>query len=595
LPGLKKFSDALKTDKEKEDFRKHLRKYMSIYLPDCPFEVSSTNRYTVSTHEASVTARKYIKKNETIKYLCGVQITMTEEEEEFIKQSRRDFSIVCSGRNLNARPSLFLGPGRFANHDCNANARLQTSGKDGMEIRAFRDIEIGEEITVSYGDHFFDEDNSSCLCKTCEDLCRNGWTADPSEESTIPQPSIEEAPTPTYSLRKRRAISRASSRDSSMTPDITLRPQISKRTPKSISRFKHLDSPLGRSPSTELSLLKRARDVESLTPGTPSKRKKSKLENTFVKEEEPKMDFDTVPLSQTSSTSGSRGGSPLSAADATSTDATSIDGDATDTTNATSLATASIDEDINIDEDTIIVQTPISTPLSKISKLRKVQSSRGKKLGPIEQAQAGASLLIGNTTAPEHPALQDVKVEDDKYSEISDLSDLPAEFELDDKAMTIKDREKKTSLKRKRATITPQIDLDHAPEIRVPGDYVLTSALLALNESAWINCKICEEPFVQEDAYFTRSSCPRCERHSKLYGYMWPKTEPEDEGDDERVLDHRTIHRFIPPTEERSIRKRDRTSASSHRLPTDAVEEQEEEAEEETRRSKRQRTKRSMV
>ena len=74
---------------------------------------------------------------------------MTEEEEELIKHSRRDFSIVVSSRNR--MPSLFLGPARFANHDCGANARLMTIGRDGMDIIALRDIEIGDEITVTYG------------------------------------------------------------------------------------------------------------------------------------------------------------------------------------------------------------------------------------------------------------------------------------------------------------------------------------------------------------------------------------------------------------------------------------------------------------
>jgi len=149
LPGLKKFSDSLKTEKEKDDFRRHLRKYVNIYLPDCPFEVSSTNRYTVVTQEAAVTARRFIKKGEVVKYLCGIQVIMTEEEEELIKSSRRDFSIVVSSRNKSA--SLFLGPARFANHDCGANARLMTSGTAGMDIIAVTNIEIGDEITVSYG------------------------------------------------------------------------------------------------------------------------------------------------------------------------------------------------------------------------------------------------------------------------------------------------------------------------------------------------------------------------------------------------------------------------------------------------------------
>jgi histone-lysine N-methyltransferase SUV420H len=149
LQGLKKFSAGLKTDKEKDDFRKHLRRYVNIYLPDCPFEVASTNRYTVATHEAAVTARRFIKKGEVVKYLCGIQVIMTPEEEESIKSTRRDFSIVVSSRNRAA--SLFLGPARFANHDCGANARLQTAGVAGMEVYAIRDIEIGDEITVTYG------------------------------------------------------------------------------------------------------------------------------------------------------------------------------------------------------------------------------------------------------------------------------------------------------------------------------------------------------------------------------------------------------------------------------------------------------------
>jgi histone-lysine N-methyltransferase SUV420H len=149
LPGLKKFLQGLKSDREKDDFRKHLKRYISIYLPDCPFEVSTTNRYTIDTHEAAVTARRFIKKGEVIKYLCGVQVLMTPEEEKFVQSSKRDFSIVISSRKKT--PSIFLGPARFSNHDCDANARLSTTGSYGMEVIAVRDIDLGEEVTVAYG------------------------------------------------------------------------------------------------------------------------------------------------------------------------------------------------------------------------------------------------------------------------------------------------------------------------------------------------------------------------------------------------------------------------------------------------------------
>lgn len=91
---------------------------------------------------------------------------------------------------------------------------------------------------------------------------------------------------------------------------------------------------------------------------------------------------------------------------------------------------------------------------------------------------------------------------------------------------------------------------------RVPGDYTLTPLLLAQPEMAWIHCTICNTAFVQTDAYFTRSACPRCERHSKLYGYVWPKTEKLSPNDDDRVLDHRTVHRFLAAEDEAKIRGR---------------------------------------
>ena len=42
-----------------------------------------------------------------------------------------------------------------------------------------------------------------------------------------------------------------------------------------------------------------------------------------------------------------------------------------------------------------------------------------------------------------------------------------------------------------------------------------------------------------------------------IYGYVWPKTDragPHDK--EERVMDHRTIHRFLDPNNERIVRGR---------------------------------------
>jgi histone-lysine N-methyltransferase SUV420H len=92
--------------------------------------------------------------------------------------------------------------------------------------------------------------------------------------------------------------------------------------------------------------------------------------------------------------------------------------------------------------------------------------------------------------------------------------------------------------------------------VRTPGDFHLTTALLCTPYHRWVECRNCDDFFVQAEAYLTRIACPRCERHSKLYGFHWPKTDREGKHDaEERVLDHRTIHRFIDPEDERMEKK----------------------------------------
>ena len=150
-----------------------MTRYLKLYLPDCPFEISSTNRYTGTTFEATIISRRNIWEGEETKYLCGTRAILTPEEEEDLDKRGKNFSIIITTRNQ--ATSLLAGPGRFANHDCNANARLATPGISGLQIFVVRNIGIREEITVAYDDNFFGDKNCECLCKTCEDGCRNGW------------------------------------------------------------------------------------------------------------------------------------------------------------------------------------------------------------------------------------------------------------------------------------------------------------------------------------------------------------------------------------------------------------------------------------
>jgi hypothetical protein len=191
LPSLKRFSDNLKSAEENDDFRQHMRRYLNIYLPDCPFEISGTNRYKMTTHEATIIARRPIKAGEEIKYLCGIRAILTEEEEDDLDQRGQTSSIMVTTRNKVTSSYLF-GPVGWANHDCEeANARFTSIGRTGMKVTAERDIEVGEEITVFYARGYFGKRNRKCLCKTCEIRRRNGWLSEdrigfhPSPEASL--------------------------------------------------------------------------------------------------------------------------------------------------------------------------------------------------------------------------------------------------------------------------------------------------------------------------------------------------------------------------------------------------------------------------
>ncbi|WVW82256.1 hypothetical protein I302_104262 [Kwoniella bestiolae CBS 10118] len=89
------------------------------------------------------------------------------------RTKRRDFSIVWSG--LKRCYQLFLGPARFLNHDCNPNVELLRQGKY-VTFRVLKPIRVGDELTTFYGENYFGRNNIECLCLTCEQQCKGGFT-----------------------------------------------------------------------------------------------------------------------------------------------------------------------------------------------------------------------------------------------------------------------------------------------------------------------------------------------------------------------------------------------------------------------------------
>ncbi|KAF2497340.1 hypothetical protein BU16DRAFT_311818 [Lophium mytilinum] len=540
VSGIRSFSQRLSTKDEKEHFQRHLRKYVNIYMPDCPFEVTTTNRYTIDTQEASVTARREIKKGEEIKYLTGIQVALTEKEEDDLDDSRLDFSIVVSSRKKTR--SLFLGPARFANHDCDANAKLSTKGPHGMQIVSVKNIEIGDEITVSYGDNYFGEDNQECLCASCERQLANGWAPvkneDDSDEATaVLEEVLEEG---AYMLRRKRKYgteNESSSKDS---------------TPAAMDGRKR-------------------RRVESPQTSTPASPALAVNANSARKLKRPSK---FLALKKERSMSSLRQEVPISSIEDPTTNASR----AIRTQQRDGLLTMTLDEADSSRQTTprtpSAAESPKSTQSTDATSVEDDAVMTGTQ-EPIPDTIKGAIPTILQPLASPTAIPISSLLNADAESELSELSE---SYELDDALQTVTARKRSVSLKApliprttrsasrrtdSLRTATPlPFDLESVDDFlasssqRRPGDYTLTKALLAAKYSRWVSCRTCDADFVQADAYNTRIECPRCERHSKLYGYAWPKTDREGKWDkEERVLDHRTIHRFVEPEEERSIKK----------------------------------------
>lgn len=569
---------------------------MQIYLPDCPFEVSSTNRYTITTHEASTVARRFIKRNETIKYLSGIQVLITPEEEAALSVRKKDFSIVVSSRSRMA--SLFMGPARFANHDCGANAKLVITSQATIDIVAVRHIEVGEEITVTYGDNYFGENNCECLCQTCENNLINGWKQP--EGFVRVKRSIEDdaAGVQGYNTRGRRRSGRGESR--SRTPSVT--PDVRPKVPRTKPRRLHDDDRASttESGSEESSRgLKRKRDTESLAtpPVTPAKRQRTThyeiVPSPLQKERSVSSDAESGGL--TSRSESSAGEAVLT--DVTTPEDTSDPADVPIRLMALSHLVDNFKQEEEHEEspsaglqevapfpDRIemfhapppVLETPrpperlglsirdlINTPSVTSSPNARTPTDRfAAAFGAQNSTTETSSIEVRGT---ETPGSSVVKAE---RAEGAELVKANAEHALSVKRGRGRLRKRSTSnaSAREEASVAPMPELDDSqplkptagrPIRREPGDYELTPRLLSEPDMAWVRCTNCTTAFVQQNAYYTRASCPRCERHSKLYGYVWPKTRPKGPGDkEERVLDHRTIHRFLAIDDELVARGR---------------------------------------
>lgn len=547
ITGIKRYLAKLPSDREREWFRRHLRKYIQMYLPDCPFEITTTNRYTVTIHEAAIGARRFVKQGQEIKYLSGTLVPMTPEEELDLDCTRKDFSIVMSSRRKT--PSFFLGPARFANHDCNANARLVTRGSEGMQVVSTRNIYIGEEITVSYGDDYFGADNCECLCLTCERNFRNGWSPRVDSERQGDSRADSDQPHVASETRGDSTIPHAGNGnvlvDGSSSPSKKrLHSDTDSEDPTVLNARKS-----GKSES-QGSSAKGEPSIPEVTASIESAPDAYHANNTIpeVRIPEGRLGEQTIPGITNNANVESNGGLEASVSNGCLTAAP------TDSESPPSLMT-----DGSQPSSTSTPQTSVCGTAVKLHS----EEDGDRKSTPVYPDHSRSDQ---STTKPHSASNGTDRVP--KQSNSKDAHDEPG--------AVAEPRKKRKYQRRKYPVPLIENELSHA---RVPGDYIKTPRLLALPYDRWVECQTCDSWFVQRNSYLTRRECPRCERHSVLYGFRWPKTDKEGPLDnEERVMDHRTIHRFLHLKEDSQIPRKGR-GVSSGNTPTPVVSDGQTEAE----------------
>ncbi|VDL86521.1 unnamed protein product [Schistocephalus solidus] len=140
-------------------FRQHqVYRYLLLFDDRSGVQIRPCWRYASESHVgAAVFATKDWLKGSRIDTLVGCIAELNYEEEvSFLRHKQNDFSVMFSSRKN--RSQLWLGPAAFVNHDCQPNC----------EVSARVDIKKGDEIFIFYGKHFFDANNASCECFTCE-------------------------------------------------------------------------------------------------------------------------------------------------------------------------------------------------------------------------------------------------------------------------------------------------------------------------------------------------------------------------------------------------------------------------------------------
>ena len=76
----------------------------------------------------------------------------------------RGVDTSCMLKSSYSGIQVLFGPITLTNHSCVPNCEFDSSRSKIVSLRAIRDIEPGEELTIFYGENYFDKNNKGCQC-----------------------------------------------------------------------------------------------------------------------------------------------------------------------------------------------------------------------------------------------------------------------------------------------------------------------------------------------------------------------------------------------------------------------------------------------
>lgn len=466
-----------------------------------------------------------------------------------------------------------------------------------MQVVAARDIGINEEITVTYGDNYFGEGNCECLCMTCENAGRGAWAGAGARGCSTPTSDDEGEQSRSRSLRRlTRKRSRTTELSESLTPRAGNNPYKRRKTRATEKEALEVCPDVAAEPSDLIGrsslrvTKKRARPNEEEKPisaenGERSCRKRTKVESSApCTSPQDKARGRKIPGSlkvmgyhtpENPLTFESKDVKPPSPGWKRSTTSPVADSIYDQLSAALKKKPSKAQSGVKIAKASSARKRPESAieaielmpPASKDGARSALRGGNQPIETPISSSDQDSLFDNSNpqvsspatTPGPSEEPVVDSKLASQHINiDISDgdLSELDPHAELDDESMTVMEKSPKRKRAPRGSKILPTIEVEDA-SLRITGDYTRTPLLLGEKYSRWVDCRTCLGCWVQQNGYQTRKECPRCERHSKLYGYQWPKTDKWGKDDEEeRVMDHRTVHRFVRPEEERLQVKR---------------------------------------